>query len=119
MTFIELPCLGNRDPHKFGLFQNMPQGANGTLKERSKGNISLNSFLLDQLSGLGNFLVSLRTQRTIIPSGELVFKIPGRFSVSDQHQSVLVSNLLTDDNAVAITNSIEIQKWMRNLDSTS
>lgn len=98
VTFVKFPCLGNRDPHELGLFQHMPESANGTLQKRSEGDIGDDSFLLDQLPGLGNFLVSLGTQRTIIPSSELILKIPGRFSVSHQNQGVLISNLLADNN---------------------
>ena len=115
MTLVELPCLGHGDPHELGLLQNVPKGANGTLQEGGKGNIGLDSFLLDELSGLGHLLVSLGTQWAVIPSGELVFQVPGRFSVSDQNQSVLVGNLLADDN----TEIKAKKKYVRGEDSES
>lgn len=93
VTFVDLPRLGDGDPHTVGLLQNVPQGADGTLLKRGEGNIGLDSGLGNELSSLGGFDVSSLTQWAIIPTGELVGKVPGGLSVSDQNQGVLVGLL--------------------------
>ena len=93
MTFVDLPGLGDGNPHAVGLFQNVPQGADGTLLEGGEGNIGLDSGLGNELSSLGGLDVSGLTQWAIVPTGELVGKVPGGLSVSDQNQGVLVGLL--------------------------
>mmetsp|Transcript_29080 Transcript_29080/g.79827 ORF Transcript_29080/g.79827 Transcript_29080/m.79827 type:complete len:215 (-) Transcript_29080:155-799(-) len=93
VTFVQLPSFGDGDPHALRLFQHVPQGANGALQERSKGNLGFQSFLGNQLTSLHDFLLSLVGQGAIVPAGELVFEIPCGFSVTDQDQSVLVGRL--------------------------
>ena len=93
VTFVDLPGLGDRNPHAVGLFQDVPQGADGTLLKRGEGNVGLDSGLGNELSSLGSFDVSSVTQWAIVPTGELVGKVPGGLSVSDQNQGVLVGLL--------------------------
>ena len=93
MTLVQLPCLLDRDPHKLRLFKNVPEGANSSLQKRGKCNVGLNPLCLDELTSLDDFFVSLGGERTVIPSSELVFKIPSGFSVSHKDQCVLISSL--------------------------
>ncbi len=93
VTFVDLPGLGDGNPHAVGLFQNVPQGADGTLLEGGEGNVGLDSGLSNELSSLGGLDVSGLAQWTIVPTGELVGKVPGGLSVSDQNQGVLVGLL--------------------------
>ena len=55
--------------------------------------MSLDSLGSNQLSGLNDFLVSLGRKGNIYPPSELVFQVPSGFSMSNQHQSVLVGSL--------------------------
>jgi hypothetical protein len=115
MTFIELPSLVDGDPHEIGFLQDMPQGSNGTLQQRGMGNIGLDSFRLDQLTSLYDFLVSFGTQGAVVPSREFVLKIPSRFSVSDQHQRVLVGSLLADQKTARYSLEIIIIEYYNNI----
>ena len=71
MTFVQLPALVDRDPHEAGLFQDMPQGANGTLEERRVGHVGDQALLLDELTRLDDFFVAFGGQGTIVPSSKL------------------------------------------------
>mmetsp|Transcript_7598 Transcript_7598/g.22264 ORF Transcript_7598/g.22264 Transcript_7598/m.22264 type:complete len:374 (-) Transcript_7598:147-1268(-) len=93
VSFVDLPGLGDGDPHAVGLFEDVPEGSDGTLLHGGKGDVGLDSGLADELSSLGGLDVSGVTERTIVPSGELVSEVPGRFSVSDEDQGGLVGLL--------------------------
>mmetsp|Transcript_23688 Transcript_23688/g.49176 ORF Transcript_23688/g.49176 Transcript_23688/m.49176 type:complete len:256 (+) Transcript_23688:156-923(+) len=59
VTFVQFPRLGDGDPHAFALFQNVPQGANGALQQGGESHFGLESFLLNQLTSLLDFFVTL------------------------------------------------------------
>lgn len=93
MTLIELPTLGDGNPHETSLFQYVPKGANGALQERRESDVNVDFFGLEQLSRFLDFFMSLGTQRTVVPPGEFVFQVPCRFSVTHQNERVLVGSL--------------------------
>ena len=71
VSFVQFPLLIDRDPHEPGLFQDVPERTDSTLKKRSVGHVGDQSFLFDELTSLDNFFVALGRQRTVVPSGEL------------------------------------------------
>ena len=71
VAFVQFPLLVNRDPHETSLFQDVPQGANGTLQKRRVGDIGNQAFGLDELTSLNDFFMTLGRQGTVIPSSEL------------------------------------------------
>jgi len=82
MPLIQLPSLVDRDPESLSLVHDIEESLDSTPQERGVGNLGLDSFGLDELSSLGNLLLSLGGKRTIVPSGELVLKIPGGLTVT-------------------------------------
>lgn len=104
VTLVKFPGLGCRDPHQLSLLKNVPKSTNGSLKEGSKGDVRNDSFGFDELSSLNDFLGTLRGERTVIPTSELVFKVPCRFTVSHKDQSVLIGSL----NGSKAVNVVEV-----------
>jgi hypothetical protein len=93
MTFVQFPTFGDGNPHAIGFFQDMPQCTNGTSQQRRMRDIGFEAFGLEQLTRLNDFFMTLGAQRTIVPSGKLVFQVPSGFSVSDQDQGMLFGSL--------------------------
>lgn len=75
MAFVQFPLFVDRDPHETRLFQDVPQGANGTLEKRRVGNVGDQTFLLDELTGLDDFFVTLGGQGAVVPSSKLEMKM--------------------------------------------
>ena len=93
VTLVDLPRLGDGDPHAVRLFEDVPEGADGTLLEGRKGNVGLDAGLLDELTTVGGLDVTGLAQWAIVPPGELVGEVPCRFSVTDEDERVLVGLL--------------------------
>ena len=70
-------------------FKNDPKSLDGTLKSGSVRNVEGVAGVLQQFGTIISFFESLFTQRTIVPSREAVFVVPGRFTVSNKHKRVL------------------------------
>jgi hypothetical protein len=81
MSLIQFPSLGDRNPSTIRLIHNSEKSLDGTSQKRGISDISFNSFSLDELSCLGNFLNSLGGERTVIPSSEFVLEVPSGFSL--------------------------------------
>lgn len=71
VSFVQLPLFVNRNPHEFGLFQDVPQSANGALKKGRESHVGSQALLLDELTSFNDLFMALGRQRTIIPSSEL------------------------------------------------
>jgi len=102
VTLVELPGFLDGNPHELGLLQNMPKSANGALQETGKSDIGLDAFLGNQLARLNDLFVAFGGERTVVPSGEFVFQIPSGFSVTDEHQCVLVCRLNGSETGLMI-----------------
>jgi hypothetical protein len=86
--FVQLPSSLDRNVHLVGLFQREPQSSDGPLQVRSERHIELKAILVQQLAGRLSLQLALLRKRAIIPSGEKVLIVPGRFTVAKQHQLV-------------------------------
>ena len=93
MALVELPCLVDGDPHKVGLLKDVPESANGALKERGMGDGGLKALRFDQLTSFDNLFVALGTERNIDPTSELILEVPCRLAVSYEDKSTLVGSL--------------------------
>mmetsp|Transcript_11088 Transcript_11088/g.23495 ORF Transcript_11088/g.23495 Transcript_11088/m.23495 type:complete len:310 (+) Transcript_11088:233-1162(+) len=93
VALVHLPRLGDGDPHAVRLLEDVPEGADGALLQRGKGDVGLDPGLVDELSALGGLDVAGVAEGAVVPAGELVGEVPGRFSVSHQDEGVLVGLL--------------------------
>jgi hypothetical protein len=110
VTFVDLPRLGDRNPHAVRLFEDVPKGSDGTLLQRRKGNVGLDAGLLDELSTVGGLDVTGLAQWAIVPPGELVGEVPRRFSVTDEDERVLVSLLGSGEAVYVICVIYDVQQ---------
>ena len=89
MSFVQSIGIDNGNVHQMHFLEDDPESLDGTLKSGSVRNVEGIPGILQQFGTGVSFSKPLFTQRTIIPSGETVFVVPGRFTVSDQNKGVL------------------------------
>ena len=75
------------------MFQAEPQSLDGTLQSGGVGLVKSESLSFQELASFDSFALSLFTQRTIVPSSELIFIVPSGFTVTNQNQGVLHAKL--------------------------
>ena len=80
--------MHHRQPGAVELVERVPQGACGALEHARVGDVEVVAFGLEQPAGLLGLLHAGVGEVDVRPSGEAVFKIPGRFTVTDQYQFV-------------------------------
>ena len=88
MALVELPGLGNRDPHQVQFVQRHPQRADRALEDRGVGQVEDIPFGLEGLAGaLGLFAAALG-EIDIGPAGKAVLLVPRTLAVAQKHQFV-------------------------------
>jgi len=88
VAFVKSPGFMVRYIKLTHFTSNVVVGLNGTLKDRSIGNIEVIALFLKYLSSSNSLLITSRGKINIVPTSESVLKVPYGLTVSKEDYSV-------------------------------
>src|SRR5208337_2512237 len=85
MTFVEVPAVGDRDPHQVHLLKNNPEGLDRPFQNRGKSHVEDISFAAQGAPCFQGLPGPVLAQRHVCPPGETVLLVPVTLTVSQQN----------------------------------